>query len=361
MKKNLFLVLMPALVAAGCMGEGENTLWRTDVVTVVVNEGNAAAKNGSINFYYEADSTLKTDPIKNDAIQATIQSATFTNGGTLWLVCNNPDKIMPFGVETGNYAPAITDSLRNPRHLAVYNNSYSLSLFVTNKGAAAADGSFPNSYVQVLTLNNGNTFTPTKRLACGPDAEGIIIVSNKIYVATGADVKVFDINYLDNPPKTIAYTSTWGAAKQFVLDSLYNLWVSHSGGKVQYINTQNVERVKEYDIPLDALSGDIALTRNGKHIVSFVAEKDGAGADSVTIYRTDVATGVASPIFTGKYNVRGISVNRLTSSIYVASADKGATAKSTLLLINEDGKLLHSLETGIGTKQFRFFTITYAL
>ncbi|GHU96419.1 hypothetical protein FACS1894156_7470 [Bacteroidia bacterium] len=112
------------------------------------------------------------------------------------------------------------------------------------------------------------------------------------------------------------------------------------------------------DIPLDALSGNIALTRSGKHIISFVNEKDGAGADSVTIYRTDANTGAASPIFTGKYKVRGISVNLFTGSIYLAAEQDGA---SVLLLINETGELLRNKATGVGTKQFRFFTRTYAL
>ncbi|GHT65886.1 hypothetical protein FACS189452_00810 [Bacteroidia bacterium] len=361
MKKNLFLVLLPALIAAGCIGESESRLWKTDVVAVVVNEGNAAAKDGSINFYYEAYDSLLMNPIKNDAIQASIQSVAFTNGGALWFVCNNPDKIMVFDIETGNYSPtAIKDSLRNPRYLAIYSDSYSLSynLFVTNKGAAAGDGSFPDSYVLVYDLVSNSTFAPTKRLSCGADAEGIVIVDGKIYVATGAGVKVFDVNNLANTPTTLAYTSTWGAAKQFVLDSLNNLWVSYSGGKVQYINTQRVEAVSNKDIPLDALSGNITLTRSGKHIISFVNEKDGAGADSVTIYRTDVTSGTASPIFTGKYNVRGINVNLFTGSIYVAAEQDGT---STLLLIKENGELLHRKATGIGTKQFRFFTMTYAL
>jgi hypothetical protein len=350
MKKNIFIAILSALIATGCW-KSENTLWKIDVVAVVVNEG-------SINFYYEAYDSLATNPIKNDAIKAAIQSATFTSNGALWVVCNNPDKIVPFSVETGNYAPAITDSLQKPRHLAVYSDSYSMSyrLFVTNKGAMADDGSFPDSYVQVFTLN-GNTFTPTKRLPCGPDAEGIAIVGNKIYVATGAGVKVFDVNYLSNESTTLAYTTTWGAAKQFVLDSLNNLWVSYSGGKVQYIYTQSVKSVKECDILLDARSGNIALARNGKHIFSFV--NDDADVDSVTIYRTDVATGTPSEVLsTGKYKMRGISANLFTNSIYLAAEEDG---KSALLLIDEDGKPVYRQETGVGTKQFRFFTITYAL
>ncbi|GHT13052.1 hypothetical protein AGMMS4956_08620 [Bacteroidia bacterium] len=370
MKKKLFVLLLPALMAAGCLGEGDSRLWKSDVVAVVVNEGGAAARNGSINFYYEAADSLVANPIKNDAIEASIQSVQFTNGGALWLVCNQPDKIMVFDIETGNYSPtAITDSLQNPRHISIYSDSYRLLyyLFVSNKGEAAADGSFPNSYVQVYELVGNGKFAPIKRLPCGADAEGIAIVNGKIYVATGEGVLVFDAYNLDKVPATLDYNSAWGAAKHFVQDSLYNLWVSYSGSKVQYINTQRVEAASSKSIPLDTAGGDIALGSGGKHIISFVNEKDAAGADSLTVYRTDAASSVASDvasvassvIFTGKYKARGININLITGSIYLAAEQDGA---SVLLLINESGELLHRKPTaGVGIKEFRFFVTTYPL
>jgi hypothetical protein len=368
MKKNIFIILS-ALVAAGCW-KGNDISWKTDVVAVVVNEGDEGAKNGSIDFYDEAQNTLGHQKlyILNSEIKANIYSAPLMDGNSLWLICHNPDKIMTFNLLTGySGITSITDSLQNPRQFAMYisDRDYygTLQLFVTNRGAAAGDGSYPNSYVQVYEtplIASGSGISPKQRLSCGPDAEGIVIVDRKIYVATGAGVKVFNVNSLDEAPKTLAYSAEWGAAKQFVSDSLNNLWVSYSNGKVQYINTKNVERVKEYDISLDATSGNIALTRNGKYIVSF-AVQDYGSVDSTIIYRTDVATGAPSEVlFKGEYKVRAIGVNRLTGRIYAAD-DTRSNGKSALLLIKEDGALVHRQETSIGTKQFRFFAITYAL
>ena len=353
MKKIIYL--LPAALMAGCLQYGDPYVWTARNVAVIVNEGSPNNSNGTINFYSEADSSIKLNPIRNDLndlIQANIRSATFTNGGNLWVVCNNPNKIVGVDVITGNDV-IIIDSLSTPVR-ALFQSIY---LFVANRGAPNSNGGY-NSYVQMYSL--AYQLRPVQKFAVASNPQDMLVCQNKLYVAGDSGVQVFDLSRMNDfdiimgaPIAAIPPASEeWGGARRMVLGAANDVWVSYTGGVLQCINGVT-EKIHRIGIPIDSASGSIAIERDGTSIVSYVTQSDGAGSPHSIIYRTSLATGDTTAIFSGAYNLSGIGVNPSTGSIY--TADTRADGRSDLIVI-KNGSAKH-IPAGVNTRQFLFFEI----
>ncbi len=359
MKTHKFLGLLfaGALLLAGCSLD-DNTGGETPTahVVMIVNEGNFSDRNGSINYYYEESGNLQANPL-NMSLGALYQSIHVTPAGNLWVVTNNPDRLTLFNPSSGMATGVtITGQLETPRFM----KSKGDYLFVTNWGTAVDNNGwreYTNSYVAVYDVTDN--YRLVKTLACGSDAEGLEIYGDKLYVATKAGVKVFDITTAAMPEiTTIAATAFTGNAKQFVVDKNNKIWVSYTDGGLMCFNPATNAVEKEYPAPVDAFSGAIAITKSGEKIVSNTVMYDADyNLTGSALHLTDINAGTNDTLVKSTYNFYSIGVSPFTGNIF--TADTRFDGNSTLLIYGEDGKKKGEKTAGVGTGRFTFLEVSY--
>jgi hypothetical protein len=351
------IVLLGALLATGCADHNPPPMYHSALVAVV-NEGNYTDHNGSVNYYDEETRQLARHPL-GTALGATYQSAAFHNH-LLWVVCNGPDKIAAFDAVTGVLTRTeITNGLLSPR-FAAFHEHY---LLVTNWGEPVADGEwspgipkyvYPNSYVAVFDIEDNDHLV--RKLPCGYDAEGLIIAHNRLFVATQHGVKVFDLSAPEMPelPAGIAARRFTGNAKHFVTDASGYIWVSFTDGGVLQFDPTTGTALKEHALALDAFTGNIAITRDGRQIVSYATRYDEAfNYQGSSLYLTDLSSGSSRAFGEGFYNYYSVGVSPHTGHIY--TADTKFDENSILLVYDESGRKQDTQEAGVGTSRYVFF------
>ncbi len=356
--KLVVLFVIIATLLTGCL-KSEQPDIVYDYVTVVVNEGNFSERNGSVNYYNEAENRLNNNPLKT-SIGATYQSVDITSNGYLWVVANNPDKIVAFDALSGAMTDVeVTTGLTTPRFTTFYGNY----MFVSNWGNPQQIGEwepgvpmygYPDSYVAVYNMPGGRT--PVRTLPCGYDAEGLLIYNNTLFVATKEGVKVFDLS-LSTMPLVTTITSTQfttGNAKHFVVDASGRVWVSFTYGGLLCFDPVTYAVKEQYPVPLDDFTGNIAINKDRTKIFSYATTYDAEwNFTGAAVYATDVATGTQTELFSGMYNFYSIGVNPFTGAIY--TADTRYDANSVMMVLDEAGNKKAEVETGVGTSRYAFF------
>ena len=357
-KKTFFLAFM-AVILNGCLGDSPT--YRVENTVLIINEGNfGAAGNGSISYYNELTGAVEPN-VLNKNLGAIIQSVAVSSSGEIYVVCNSADKIEIFDAFTGKALGSFNypDSLSTPRYIAADGSR----MFITNWGVgeeiAPKYKIYPNSYVLVI---DPNSHQKARKIYCGSDAEELIHLNNKLYVATGEGVLVLDVNA--NYAKTLIPPppGVFGGAKSFVLSDGGLLWVSYPDAQklvaINFLNNNVVEG--SYDMPLD-WSGKIARNGTGTKIYSFTTEFEAVEPYPPLrgfIHEFDVQTRTKkpTPFFEG---VEGswfysVGVSPFTGNVYTADV-MGFSGDSRLIVLNSSGEIISTDKiVGVGTSGFHF-------
>lgn len=341
------LLIAGAALLSGCLGEyNPPEIKRTDV-TVIVNEGTVADKNGSVRLYIENQNVLNP-AVRN--LSGNIQS-TVRVQESLWVVANNPDKVSIIDLIYDRMTELPATELQTPRYADYYIDNYESKLFISNWGdSVTVDNEHPESFVAVYNLNN--YYLPPTKLPCGSDAEGLFVDmdAKRLFVATKAGVVAFDLSKTAMPRDTVLTSAQFsGHAKQFVFDSTGVVWVSYSDGGVMGFNPKTYAVTAEYPIPLDSATGAIATDMTWTKIISYSVEP-------TVIYATDLATGTREELIRGSFTPTSIGVCPVSGNIY--TSDTKADGKSALLIFDKDGnKIVEEAEVGYRMKGYTFFMV----
>jgi DNA-binding beta-propeller fold protein YncE len=256
-----------------------------------------------------------------------------------------------FDTKTGKAAmsPFLTD-LSTPRYITGSGNK----IYITNWGEGVDDGSgwwiFPNAYVLVV---NYPGWTVDRKIDCGSDAEDILYINGKLYVATGEGIAVInpetDQVELINTPAGLH-----GGAKSFAL-SPNRLWASYPNDeKLVAINLANNTVAGTYDMPLD-WSGKITYNYSGTKIYSYKTEFDAFyNPLRAAIYEFDVESKTYREFWgaDGAY-FYSVGVSPLTGNVYTADVNN-FMGNSLLLVLNSSGVKIDQKTVGVGTNGMRF-------
>jgi DNA-binding beta-propeller fold protein YncE len=320
---------------------------------MVVNQGNFSEGNGTLAYYHETEQEIENNVLPYN-LGAIIQSvAISSSNGNVFVICNNPSKIEVFNAVTREVlgTELFKDHLFDPRYMAM-DDYY---LYITNWGPAQDAGgewlTHPASYVLRVDRYTGEV---VDQILCGSDAEGIISTGSKVYVATGEGVVV--LNSSGKIEKTITAPTFTGGAKHLVTDANGQLWVSYPGNGLLKINPQTGVAIEEVDIPIDWMGGQIAINVEAGKIYTYETTFDASyEAQEAKIYELDIATKTYKEFATGTY-FYSIGVSPATGNVYTAEVNN-FSSNSELLVYNASGTLLRRHLTGIGTCDFKFFSI----
>jgi DNA-binding beta-propeller fold protein YncE len=209
---------------------------------------------------------------------------------------------------------------------------------------------YPHSYVLVASRQTG----ATKKILCGSDAEGIISIGSKLYVATGEGVAVID-KYSGSVENTITTSAFVGGAKHFVVDDQKQLWASYPGNGLLKINPVTGAVVEEVPMPVDWM-GQIAINADAGKIYTYETKFDEKyNAQEAKIHELDIATETYKEFATGHY-FYSIGVSPVTGNVYTAEVNN-FSGNSEMLVYDAAGKILDKQLTGVGTCDFKFFSI----
>jgi hypothetical protein len=346
MKKSKILLAAAPFLLAGCLGDPVEREVKTAFVAVVVNNGTGG--NGSVNYYFEGDGILDKEPLSNK-IEATYRSAQLL-GEYLYVVTNEPDALLHYDI-MGRQAgyPVANDILKTPR-FATADQSY---LYVSNWGTKdEATGEYLNAHVTVLD-RWGHSLRKT--LDCGSGAEGILAYKDRLFVATKDSVEVFNIsNESMGKEPSIKAASLTGHAKRFAVDSLGMVWVSYTGGGLLSFDPASSQILHEVsNVPVDSLTGAIAVTTDGKKIISYANSETDA-----VITATNISSGEIKVLVQEPYHITAIGVSPFTNDIFIAHTPSGGSA-STLIVFDENGVKKAEKEVGPNTGHITFFGYYY--
>lgn len=325
----------------GCLGDPVEPEVKSAYVAVIVNNGDG--QNGSVNYYFEDDGSIIKNPF-DYSYSATYRSIQMV-GDRLCLVTNDQDAILYFDIRGYVLGSPRTENLQTPRFATATTNY----VFVSNWGAETGSGSYESSYVTVF---NKDDYSFYKKLPCGSRAEGIIAYKDRLFVATGEGVEIFSTLTTDFLPEdTVKASTLTGNAKHFVVDSLGTMWVSYDGGGLLRFDPSSRIILSELpDVPVDAETGFIATTKNGKKVVSYT------NTPQATVVATDIFTGEQSVLIEGNYNITAFGVSPFTNDILIAHTPSG---ESTFMVFDETGKKKGETSTGTHTGYITFFGYYY--
>ncbi|MDR0691774.1 MAG: hypothetical protein LBF69_01910 [Prevotellaceae bacterium] len=345
-KQFFFLLLAGAFYMSACNLQSDPVEYTYDNVMLVVNQGNLSDGNGSLAYYHENEREIENNVFPNGySLGAIIQSvAISTSNGNVFVICNTPDKVEVFHAVTKQVIGTnlFKDDVSTPRYMAM-DDDY---LYITNWGQDAGGYTFPNSYVLRVSRRTGAV---VDQIPCGSDAEGIISTSSKLYVATGEGIVVINKSSKTMEDTIIAPTFT-GGAKHLVVDKRDQLWASYPGGGLLKVNL-STSSGEEIAMPVDWM-GQIAINVEADKIYTY--ETDYTSQES-KVYELDIATKTHKEFATGTY-FYSIGVSPATGNVYTAEANN-FTSNSELLVYDASGTLLNRHLTGIGTCDFKFFSI----
>jgi hypothetical protein len=344
----IFAAAIALFSFAGCLRDSVSPDAKIAYIAVIVNNGND--KNGSVHYYNEETDEIFTDPLTYN-LNATYRSIQLL-GDRLCLVTNDSDAFINFDIMGQMIGSPKTDNMTAPRFVTTNQNHF----FVSNWGAESG-GEYNNSFVSVFDKWD---YSFVKKLDCGSQAEGIVAYKDRLFVATADGVEIFNTLTTDfvKEPTITASSPQMNHAKRLVVDSLENMWVSFAGGGLLCIDPTSRTVVQEFpDVPVDAEIGAIALTKNGKKMISFFYSDAASPRDGVTVAATDLATGEQTDLIEGNYIITALGVSPFTGNIYIANTPSGG--ESTLLVFDENGIKKSEKTTGLCTGYISFFGYYY--
>ncbi|MFA6769637.1 MAG: DUF5074 domain-containing protein [Bacteroidales bacterium] len=360
MKKTIFLkLLMSTLVAlsfVACSKENSDPLVSMDQKVIVINQGNFTEHSASISLYDETSSTIENrvyEQANGVAIGATVISGAVAPNKQAYLVCNNPDKIEIIDSRTAKtVAESITKGLATPRTALITDTR----IYVTNWDydyvvAPSGFWEYPNSYVAVYDLQTKELL---KKVLVGTDAEGLVLYSNNLFVATREGVNVLDVT----GDKMISLAviraaDVTGAAKHLTFDNKAMIWASFPDKGVVQISPSSLSVIKVVEVPVDNMDGYITSGPKGEYVYTYhTIFNDSYMPEKASIYSVETSTGSVSTLFSGTY-FYGLGVSPSTGNIF--TAEVSFTSNSLMKIVTSQGSVKETAVAGIATCRYLFF------
>lgn len=353
----LISVLMLNLLLQSCTKEGP-LLPILKGKVLILNQGNFTEQSASISLYDEQTNTMTNRVFESAnggiSIGATIVSGLIDESSNAFLVCNYPDKILVIDPATAILKRSpITQGLSNPRAICgdsknIYVSNWGTDYVVNNLGYYE----YTNSYIAVY---DAATHQYKRSVAAGTDAEGLIILNNKLYVATKEGVRVFDTTDPELPLiKTIRHEDASGNAKNLAVDKLGKIWASFPNKGVVQIDPTTLSAISAVEVPVDFLDGYICADGGGERILTYnTTFNDSWLPEIAAIYGVNISTKDVSTLYTGNY-FYGVGASPATGNIY--TAEVSFTSNSLLRVLDSSGSnLIGGGVAGVGTSRYLFF------
>ena len=326
-------------------------------LALVINQGNFTEQSASLSLYDETSNTITNRVFETAnggiSIGATIISGWVDDSKKAFLVCNYPDKIEIIDAKTVvKQGTAITAHLSNPRAIT----GDATNLYVTNWSTEYIVNSnyfyeYINSYVAVF---DATTHEYKKSIAVGTDAEGILLIGTRLYVATKAGIVVINTSDPALPlMTTIRHPNAAGSAKNLTVDKYGKIWASFPATGLVQIEPSTNTALAAVTVPVDEMDGYICADGDGSRILTYYTRFNSSWMpEEAKVYAVDASTKTVSTLVTGNY-FYGVGASPNTGNIF--TAEVSFSSNSVLKVSDSSGALVKSATAGIGTSRYLFF------
>ena len=360
----LFFALAVSSVLLSCNTDPRPTE-RHDVV-YILNSGNFSEHNGSIYVYEENTGSIKGDIVKemNDSeLGATIMDGIYDPYGVGYILCSNPDKVEILDLYQNpgrKLTKPITDDndqLRNVREITLGGNW----IFVSNQGTEykeLPDGmrEYTKSFVSVFRISD---MSYVKKIEVGSDAQDLIYVNNKLYVATKEGIVVircevtedFILSDTIKPDADFAGPVKYLAIRNISENTLY---ASIPGKGIWAVSLADDKSLKSYPMEMD-YDGYLFSAADG-YIYTYVNRYGASGEGSADVLRFDPKAGdVTKAVPTGT-NFYSVGVSPSSGNIFYSESNGFATNSTMNVVEPRTGQIIDTETAGVNTYRYLFLS-----
>ncbi len=353
MKKLLVLLSIIAVALASCTSSSGGGDYKTKNLTYIFNQGNYTEQNGEISIYEEETSDISNrvfSQVNRFDLGAIIMDAVSTSAGTGFLICANPDKIIPVNLLTVKaYSDGIKQGVSNPRNAALAGNNY---LCVTNAGIDVDTEGGTYDYTNgTLAVYSVNDLSYLGSVTIGANVQGVVTDGEQTaYVAYKDGIAVVQIDGLKVTETYVDDTYT-GSPKQIVrIDE--KLYISYPYEGIVVVDPDKMKCVARYNGPIDYDGILVVDAKKNLYTLSTTYNPDYTVSSS-KVYMVK-GNGDFQELYSGEH-VTAFSVIPFTNHPVVAECNDYVT-NSTIKILDADGRVLDSKSVGIGAFKFIFCT-----
>lgn len=358
MKNIKIIVLFISILAlfTACVDEPSKTK-SYSYNCVMVDMGNYSESNGSICLYNTLTGAFDYNVYQNANgrnLGAIIESASFV-GSELMLMCNNADKLVFLDAQTMKEICEPLTAVGIPRYAAVKNDMIYVSSWQKKNKQT---GEIISNH-QIIKLN-AISHTIVKTIPTSGQPEGILVHGDKLFVAAGSGLDVFDLT-ADTLIKHISSSYTSTSAQQLLMAD--NVLVLSLGAYVNgqagfmFVNPSALDVIAELQTDMLSYEGDIALSSD-ESTLYFLYSNGVVGGQSLevptSIYSLNIATRViSSQALVSGYGFYGIGVNPANGALFTSNVN-GFITNSMTYMYTSGGQKTGELMTGVGTSRYLF-------
>jgi DNA-binding beta-propeller fold protein YncE len=308
----------------------------------ILNEGNFGRGNSTLAYYDDASHAVFQDVFSavNNRPLGDVGNSMVIRGGRAYIVVNNSHKIEIIDLATDASAGTIVIGAgRSPRQMAFMNDSLALVTCL-----------YDASVLEV----NVKTMAVVRRIAVGPNPEGIAIVQGKAFVANSGLGYGNTLSILDLGSLSVTHTLTVGDNPVDVsvtpAEMLYVVCVGFHN------NTSDpTDDTPAYIAVIDpAAEAVIKSVYVGGHAYHIAMSKEGLGyiptTDSVIVIDTRVHASLGV-LLRGRFY--GVGVDDGTHDIYLSDA-KNHVQPGTVFVYSASGQLRTQFDVGVNPGTFAF-------
>ncbi len=355
--KQVFIVLVAlAGVFTACMSDSSNNSdepLRTVEYTYVFNQGNYTEQNGEISAYEESSHIMINrvfHQVNGYEIASTIMDAGAIQNGIGYLLCANPDKLIPVSmIGLGALTQGTSKGIDNPRSMAMS----SQNLCVANAGQDyEVDEYYNYNYTNgSLSLYDPQTSALISNVHIGCNVQSVAIDNNERAYVTYEDgvaiVNLDDLRVIDTY-KDAVYS---GAPKQVVyLSGSNKLAISYPYQGIVIIEPGSANFVNRFNGPID-YDGILYAGDGGLYTISTEYNADYT-VKSSKVYNVGLTGGDYTVIYSG-HHVSGFAVSPFTGHYIVAECND-YTTNSSILFLDDYGQTIDTATAGVGAFKFLF-------
>lgn len=314
---------------------------------LIINEGAFGTNDGEIYHYNrEAESTTPNvfEHVNSRPFAGLIQQLTH-HESYFYMVANTGKVEIVNDSDFKSVGSVISERLVIPRALAVAGQK----LFISDYGPYDEQWNNPNSFIAVVEGKEGGIVGKTISVPSQP--EGLAVVGEKLWVACAAGNGVVVID-----PQTEEVVANVPLPKGspysfFNYNGLFYVYARSATDIYFYIlNSSNFSVTSMIEIPVanSIYNGNYALGEGGK---VYIIQNSGASDRVVTVSLTTGEV-LNENLYQGS-NFYGLGYDTATKDLYIGD-HAGWQSNGKVLVVNEQGALLKTLEVGKGPSGFVF-------
>ncbi len=339
----LFFAAIVLIIASSC-SKPVNYITHNSVI--ILSSGDYNNRSASISKYNEdlLQSESLTYRIANgEEIDGYLQAATMNSLGVLFLVCNNPDKVIAVDAITFEKIEGdLLKGLDKPTSILAGNGN----IFVANRGKDN------KSFISVYNTYN---YSLDKKIEVGEGVDGIVGYMYDVYACTEKGVKSYNVESWEETG--FVSGEKYGKAMKICSPGNGVIYVSFEGFGIVAIDHTTKKVLNEYPIENMNEKGRFSINNSFTKIYTITTQKQGEQVESSEVIEIAIVDSAKRTLLTGA-NLSAINISPFSDNLFASDNNNTPEIDNVVTVLDKDGKSIANTDGGLETLGFIFYQIT---